>query len=58
MKDFENMSNNDILKEIKQMEADYEGLKTKMLNDFSKMEEIELNFEKANNVLTKRNKID
>lgn len=58
MKDFENMSNNDILKEIKQMEADYEGLKTKMLNDLSKMEEIELNFEKANSVLTKRNKID
>jgi hypothetical protein len=54
MEDLENKSNNEILFEIKQMEADYEALKIKMLKDLDKMEQIEKRFNKANSVLLKR----
>lgn len=54
MDEFENKSNNDILFEIKQMEADYEAIKIKMLKDFDKLEEIEKRFERANKILIKR----
>lgn len=54
MEDLENKSNNEILFEIKQMEADYEALKIKMLKDLDKMEEIEKRFNKANTILLKR----
>lgn len=54
MEDLENKSNNEILFEIKQMEADYEALKLKMLKDYDKMEEIEKKFERANKILLKR----
>ena len=37
MEDLENKSNNEILFEIKQMEADYEALKLKMLKDYDKI---------------------
>jgi len=57
MEDLENKSNNEILFEIKQMEADYEALKIKMLKDFDKMEEIEKRFNKANAILLKRLKV-
>jgi hypothetical protein len=58
MDDLENKSNNEILFEIKQMEADYEALKLKMLKDYDKMEEIEKRFEKANKIILKRLKGD
>jgi hypothetical protein len=54
MEDLESKSNNDILFDIKQMEADYEALKLKMLKDYDKMVEIEQKFEKANKILVKR----
>lgn len=50
----EDKSNNEILFEIKQMEADYEALKLKMLKDYDKLVEIEKNFQKANLLLLKR----
>ncbi len=54
MEDFENKSNNDILFDIKQMQADYDALKIKMLKDLDKLEEIERKFDRANKVLLKR----
>ncbi len=54
MNDLEDKSNNEILFEIKQMEADHEALKLKMLKDYEKMVEIEKRFEDANKLLVKR----
>ena len=54
MEDFENKSNNDILFDIKQMQADYDALKIKLLKDLDKLEEIERNFDRANKILLKR----
>ena len=54
MDDLENKTSNEILFEIKQMEADHEALKLRMLKDFDKMVEIEKNFDKANKILLKR----
>ena len=51
---FENMSNNDILFRIKQMEADHEAIKLKMLKDYDIMVEIEKKFDKANQILINR----
>lgn len=53
-KDFEEMSNNEILFLIKQMEADHEALKLKMIKDYDKLVEIEKRFDKANQILIKR----
>ena len=57
MNDLEQKSNNEILLEIKQMEADYESLKLKMLNDYDKMVELEEKYAKANNIILKRLKV-
>ena len=54
MEELENKSNNEILFEIKQMQADYDALKIKMLKDYDKMEELEKRFEKANKIILKR----
>ena len=54
MEELENKSNNEILFEIKQMEADYEAIKIKMLSDYDKMLEIEKRFDQANKLLVKR----
>ncbi len=54
MEDLESKSNNEILFEIKQMEADHEAIKIKMLNDYDKLLEIEKRFDQANKLLTKR----
>jgi hypothetical protein len=54
MDDLENKTNNEILFEIKQMEADHEALKLRMLKDFDKMVEIEKQFDKANKIILKR----
>lgn len=53
-KKLEEMSNNEILFSIKQMEADHESIKIKMLRDYDKMVEIEEKFEKANKIILKR----
>lgn len=54
MNELENKSNNEILFDIKQMEADHEALKLKMLQDYDKMVEIEKRFDDANKLLVKR----
>ncbi len=58
IQDLEEKSNNEILFEIKQMEADHEALKLKMLKDYDKLVEIEKRFQKANLILLKRLKGD
>lgn len=52
--DLESKSNNEILFEIKQMEADHEAIKLKMLKDYDKLVEIEKRFDKANKIILKR----
>ena len=52
--DLEDKSNNEILFEIKQMEADHEALKLKMIKDYDKMVDIELRFDRANKILVNR----
>ena len=54
MEELEDKSNNEILFEIKQMEADYEAIKLKMLKDYDKMIDIEKRFQRANQILLKR----
>ena len=52
--ELEEKSNNEILFEIKQMEADYEALKLKMIQDYDKLIEIEKRFEETNKIILKR----
>jgi len=54
MNKLEDKSNNEILFEIKQMEADHEALKLKMVKDYDKMVELEKKFDQANKILLKR----
>ena len=54
MEDLKNKSNNEILFEIKQMEADHEAIKIKMLQDYDRLIEIEKRFDQANKLLVKR----
>lgn len=53
-KDLDDKTNNEILFEVKQMEADYEALKLKMLKDFDQLVEIENRYNYANVLLLKR----
>jgi hypothetical protein len=52
--DLEEKSNNEILFEIKQMEADHEALKLKMIKDYDKLVEIEKRFDRANKIIVRR----
>ncbi len=52
--DLESKSSNEILFEIKQMEADHEAIKLRMLQDYDRLVEIENQFEKANQIILKR----
>ncbi len=52
--DLEQKSNNEILFEIKQMEADHEAIKLKMLQDYDKLVELEKRFDMANKIIVKR----
>jgi len=54
MEDLENLSNNEILFKIKQIESDYESIKLKMIKDYDKMLELEKVFDKANKLIVKR----
>ena len=54
MNDLENKSNNEILFEIKQMEADHEAIKLKMLKNLEELEAVEKRFDQANKLLVKR----
>lgn len=52
--DFESLSNNEILFKIKQIEADYEALKLKILKDYDALENLEKEFTKAQTIITRR----
>jgi hypothetical protein len=52
--ELESKSNNEILFEIKQMEADHEAIKLKMLQDYDKLLELEKRFDMANKLIVKR----
>ncbi len=54
MNELESKSNNEILFEIKQMEADHEAIKLRMLKDLEKLEELEKRFDQANKLIVKR----
>jgi hypothetical protein len=54
MDELENKTNNEILFEIKQLEADHEAIKLKMIGDYDKMIEIEKKFDRANRIILKR----
>lgn len=53
-KKLEDMSNNEILFLVKQLEATHEGIKLKMLQDYEKMVEIEKQYDQANKLISKR----
>jgi hypothetical protein len=53
-KDLENKTNNELLFEIKQMEADHEALKLKIFKDLDKLDEIDRRFQEANAIILKR----
>jgi hypothetical protein len=52
--DYESLSNNEILFKIKQLEADYDALKLKILKDYDALENLEKEFNKAQIIITKR----
>ena len=52
--DLELKTNNEILFEIKQMEADHEAIKLKMIKDYDRLVEIEKKFDYANKLIVKR----
>lgn len=54
MEELENKSTNDLLFQVKQLEADHESLKLKMLNDYDKLLEIEETFKKVTSIINKR----
>jgi len=54
MNDLEKKSNNEILFEIKQIEADYEAVKLRMLKDYDTLLELEKKFDQANKLIVKR----
>lgn len=58
MDKLEDKTNNEILFEIKQLEADHDAIKLKMLKDYDKMLEIEKRFDEANKIILKRLKGD
>lgn len=58
MDKLEDKTNNEILFEIKQLEADHEAIKLKMIKDYDKMLEIEKRFDEANKIILKRLKGD
>jgi len=53
-KELEGKSNNEILFDIKQLEADHESVKINMLKDYDRLIEIEKKFDDANKILVKR----
>lgn len=54
MSKLDDMSNNEILFLVKQLEANHEAIKLKMIKDYDKMVEIEKEFDDANKLLLKR----
>jgi hypothetical protein len=55
---FDDKSINEIRTELKQLELDYEALKLKLVRDYDKLVEMEKLYEKGNDVISKRLKIN
>lgn len=53
---WENKSNNEILTELKEMQYKHERLKEEILEKYDELERIEKEFEKGNQIITKRMK--
>ena len=53
-KELEEKSNNEILFEMKKMEAVHDAIKLKMLSDYDRMIEIEKSYKLANEIILKR----
>lgn len=51
---YEDMSNNQIITEISNLQAEYEATKMKMLKDLDKLDVLEEQFKEANEVLIER----
>lgn len=58
MSKYEDMTNDQILIEIKKMEVDYENLKHKIIKDLDRLDAMELDCKVAVDVITKRLKIN
>ena len=54
MEKLSEISNNELLLQLKQLENDHEAIKSKMLNDYNKMVEIEEKYSQINKLLLKR----
>jgi len=54
MEDLEQKSNNEILFFIKQLQADHEALKIKMIKDYDNLVELEKEFTRANEIIQRR----
>ena len=54
MEELRDKSNNELLFEIKQMEADYDAIKLKINKELDKMDEIEKRFALATKILHER----
>lgn len=54
MEDLKDKTNNELLMEVKQLQADHEALKLKILKDYDEMIEVETRFNTINELLQKR----
>lgn len=54
MSDFKNMSNNEIVLSMKNMEQEHESIKSKILKLVDEMEEVEKKYAKAGKILNER----
>ncbi len=54
MSELEDKTNNEILFEIKQMEAEHEAIKLKIFNYLDKLDELDRRFDQANKIIVKR----
>jgi len=54
MKELEQKTTNEILFEIKQLQADHEALKLKMLKDYDLLVGLEMKFDVASKIIQKR----
>ena len=52
--ELEEKSNNEILFEVKQMQADYEAIKMQIYDKLDAMDELENKYNKANEILLRR----
>ena len=51
---FNEMTNNDIMLEVKTMEQEHEAIKSRILAEVTKMEEIEKSYKEAQDIIIKR----